>query len=89
MNFNADGDKILTGSFDGTAIVIMPLQRFGTLNQASLFNFYKAILVKFLMLSFNLVVICVELHLLTRHAEFGMLEVGNVCQFSEAIQIKF
>lgn len=25
MNFNADGDKILTGSFDGTAIVIILL----------------------------------------------------------------
>jgi dynein assembly factor with WDR repeat domains 1 len=31
LHFNSDGDKILTGSFDKTAIVIMLLFRFGML----------------------------------------------------------
>ncbi len=80
LNFNADGDKILTGSFDGTAIVLPLLFRSGTLNQENPFMSFKATLAKSQAHSSSSVVICAALRLLTRPAGSGMLEVENACQ---------
>jgi WD40 repeat protein len=81
LNFNADGDKVLTGSFDGTAIVIRLLFRFGTLNQEKPFMCSRDIQDKFRVRSLNLGGICVVLPQLIKLVEFGMLEQGSVCQF--------
>ena len=83
MNFNADGDKILTGSFDGTAIVTTIILRFGTLNQESQFMFYKDTQVKYPALNFSLEDTCVGLLQLIRHVVFGMLEQVSVCLYFE------
>ena len=73
MNFNADGDKILTGSFDGTAIVYLKLNfRFGILELANLFIFYKVTQDKYHQLNFNLEAIFVEQLVLIRHVDYGM-----------------
>lgn len=89
LNFNADGDKILTGSFDGTAIVIPLKLRSGIPNQANQFMFLRAILAKFQALNSNSVDTCAVLLQLTKPVEYGMLEVENVCQFYVAILMKF
>ena len=80
LNFNADGDKILTGSFDGTAIVGFVICRSGIPSQVNQFIFFRVILDKFQAHSFSLEAICAALHRLIRHADFGMLGVGSVCQ---------
>jgi len=72
LNFNADGDKILTGSFDGTAIVSIHSLRFGTLNLDSRFMFYKVIQDKYQVLNFNSADICAVLHRLIKLVGFGM-----------------
>lgn len=81
LNFNADGDKILTGSFDGTAIVTIFWDRYGIPSQGNLFMCFKAIQVKYQVLSFNLEGICAELHRLTKPVGSGMWEVENACQY--------
>ena len=79
MNFNNDGDKILTGAFDGTAIVIIfNNKRFGIQEQESQFIYYKDILQKYQAHNFNLVVIFVVRHQLIRHADYGMLVQESV-----------
>ena len=72
LNFNADGDKILTGSFDGTAIVLFLSFRFGTRSQESLFIFFKDIQDRSQLLNLSLEAICVELHQLIKPAVYGM-----------------
>jgi len=42
---------------------------------------FKVTLVKFQVHNFNLEGTCVVHHQLTKPAEFGMLEVANVCQY--------
>lgn len=73
LNFNNDGDKILTGSFDGTAIVLYYLNlRSGTLELESQFIYCKVTLGKFQVLNLSLVVTFVVHLQLTKHADFGM-----------------
>ena len=43
--------------------------------------YYRDTLAKSQVLSFNSVVICVELLQLTKLAEYGMSEVENACQY--------
>ena len=74
MNFNNDGDKILTGAFDGTAIVkILFKKRFGTQEQASQSICYKDIRLKYQAHNFSLVGIFVEHHQSIKPADCGML----------------
>lgn len=89
LNFNADGDKILTGSFDGTAIVKNCQCRFGIQNLENLFIFLEVILEKSHLLSSNLEDICVVLPLSTELVGFGMSGQGNACQCSEDILMKY
>lgn len=88
LNFNADGDQILTGSFDGTAIVQLLLDRFGTLGQASRSMFCRGTQAKFQVLNLSLEVICVGLHLSIRPADYGMSAQANACLSSEATLTK-
>jgi hypothetical protein len=81
LNFNADGDKILTGSFDGTAIVLIIIFRYGTLNQESQSMYYRGIQDKYLALNFNLEDTCAELLPLIKLAVYGMSEQENACLF--------
>ena len=71
LNFNADGDKILTGSFDGTAIVLFLRYRFGIQNQAKPFMSSKDIPDKYRVLNLSSEDICAALHRSTKLAEFG------------------
>lgn len=79
LNFNNDGDKILTGSFDGTAIVHFSLlERSGTPELESQSIFCKATLAKFPAPNLNSVATFVVLHQSIRHADFGMWVQENV-----------
>lgn len=71
LNFNADGDKILTGSFDGTAIVTMLAFRFGIPNLENLSTFYKATQARSQQHSFSSEDTCVVPHPSTKPAGFG------------------
>ena len=88
MNFNADGDKILTGSFDGTAIVLNEISRSGIRNQDNPFIYFRVILEKYQLLSSSLEVICAERPQSIKLADYGMLEQANACQCSEDILTK-
>ena len=90
MNFNNDGDKILTGAFDGTAIVLFYINfRYGTLEQESPFIFYKVIQDKYQALNSSLVATFVVHHQLIKPADFGMLVQENVYPFFADIMTKF
>ena len=90
MNFNNDGDKILTGAFDGTAIVIFKVKvRFGIPEPESQSICYKDTPVKYQALNFSLVDIFAQHLQLIKPADFGMLELESACLFCEAIMTKF
>jgi WD40 repeat protein len=79
LNFNNDGDKILTGSFDGTAIVLLFLiDRFGTPELENQSIFCKATLDKFPALNLSSVATFVAHRQLIKHADFGMWVQENV-----------
>lgn len=79
LNFNADGDKILTGSFDGTAIVRNQIFRYGTPSQESQFTSFKATLEKYQLPNFSSEGTCAEPPLSTKPADFGTSDQDSVC----------
>lgn len=90
MNFNNDGDKILTGAFDGTAIVINLFnKRFGIQEQASQSIYYKDIRLKYQAHNFSSVGTFVVHHQLIKHADCGMSVQESVWLYWEDIVTRF